>query len=140
MFILLGRKINQTHICWQFDGLSFEKFIAKEAGTQANYGYLNNDKIAKEANLYYPMGICLTLEFDEEIEISFYGTQPEYSIFVTDPSHSTHFNLDFNSHKGSIIKMEKNALRDSVTFKLKSKTSAILKKTTCVTLLKITPT
>ncbi len=31
---------------------------------------------------------------------------PGYSIFVTDPSHSTYFNLDFNSHKGSKIKME----------------------------------
>ena len=60
------------------------------------------------------MGICLTLEFDEEIEISFYGTQPEYSIFVTDPSHSTHFNLDLNSHKGSKIRMEKNALKNPV--------------------------
>ena len=107
MFILLGRKINQTHISWQFDDLSFDKFIAKVALESRNsyYAYMNNP--TKEVNFYYPRGTCLTLEFDEEIEISFsFALNPGYSVFVTDPSYSTHFSLDLNSHKGSKIKME----------------------------------
>ena len=66
--------------------MTFEKIIG-ETYKKYQFDELLVDKM-EPINFYYPIGLCESMEFQPEMTISFMFSNPNYSVYITDPSQA----------------------------------------------------
>ncbi len=66
--------------------MTFEKNIG-ELYKKYQFDELLVDKM-ELINFYYPIGLCERMEFQPEMTISFMFSNPNYSVYITDPSQA----------------------------------------------------